>query len=237
MADRETIYDLLPRAMRAIGAVGKSGHNRAQNYSFRAVDDVIAAVGPVLAGLGITFGAEVLSMQREPAGETRNGAPQYTTLLHIRYTFSAPDGSSVTTDAIGEGKDSADKGANKAMSAALKYALCHALLIPTEDRSDPEWDRVDRATPDGAAARHVRAAKVALLRATVDYRRAAGVQAGDGAPDAKEWLLRVIRDRLGGETLETVEEVADVRAAGEAGEYEPATGERVPALRSQTMED
>jgi hypothetical protein len=50
----------------------------------------------------------------------------------MRFTLYAADGSSVDTEAIGEAMDSGDKGMNKAMSYAYKYAMLQLLCIPTE---------------------------------------------------------------------------------------------------------
>ena len=43
--------------------------------------------------------------------------------------------------------DSADKGMNKAMSIALKYALMQMLLIPTKEEKDPDADTPPETRP------------------------------------------------------------------------------------------
>jgi hypothetical protein len=58
----------------------------------------------------------------------------------MRFQFFADDGSSVSVTTIGEGMDSGDKSSNKAMSAALKYALVQMFCIPTADDKDSEND-------------------------------------------------------------------------------------------------
>ena len=51
--------------------------------------------------------------------------------LLVRHTFYAEDGTHVVCVTLGEAMDSGDKASNKAMSAALKYALIETFLIPT----------------------------------------------------------------------------------------------------------
>ena len=216
------IHELLPKAAAAIKAVGKTGENTQQNYKFRAVDDVVGAANPALSTLGISLTREVVSMDRGEAVKTSRGGQMRVTVLHCRFTFTAPDGSSITTDAIGEGMDSGDKGANKAMSAALKYALCHALLIPTEDRSDPEWDNAD-VGKDVAERKAIEQAKAALSRAFMSAWRAAG---SEGKP--KEIARAIIQHRYGVDELSTAAEIEDTQQAIESGEYDLATAERVP---------
>ena len=62
----------------------------------------------------------------------------YYTRAKIKFHFLAVDGSEVTTTNVGEAMDSGDKGMNKAMSAALKYALLQMFLIPTAEEKDPD---------------------------------------------------------------------------------------------------
>jgi hypothetical protein len=67
----------------------------------------------------------------------REGVLIYTTLT-VRHTFTADDGSFVEAVTIGEAMDSGDKSSNKAMSAAMKYALLEVFCVPTEDDNDTE---------------------------------------------------------------------------------------------------
>ena len=44
---------------------------------------------------------------------------------------------------VGEGMDSGDKAANKAMAIAHKYALLQTFCIPTEEQKDPDAETHD----------------------------------------------------------------------------------------------
>ena len=63
----------------------------------------------------------------------------------MKYTFYANDGSSIISIVVGEGMDSADKSANKALSVAYKYACFQVFCIPTEEMKDPDADAPDPA--------------------------------------------------------------------------------------------
>jgi hypothetical protein len=143
------IFGLLAKAMAAVGVVGKERRNPQQGYAFRGIDDVCAAVQPVFAELGIVVVPQVVEREREEF-KTAKGATMFSVRLLVDHHFYAPDGSSVTVRTLGEGMDSGDKATNKAMSAALKYALVELLVIPTYER--------DRDTEEASPEVHGRAA-------------------------------------------------------------------------------
>jgi len=128
------IYEKVPRLMEAIGAIPKTGVNRAQHYRFRAVEDVLNRLYPILVEhrcfLAPSIRAHEVAVltEKRPTGGDR-------AVFHSRLTLElaiyAEDGSHVCVAAAGEGIDyGGDKASNKAMSAAFKYALGFALCIP-----------------------------------------------------------------------------------------------------------
>ena len=133
------IYELIPKVAKDIGAIGKDGKNKMQNYSFRGIDDVYQSSHSAFVKHGIFSVPEVLNMAREERKSTK-GATLLYTILTVKYTFYAPDGSSVKCVTMGEAMDSGDKSCNKAMSAAHKYAILQVFTIPTEEPKDTEND-------------------------------------------------------------------------------------------------
>lgn len=135
------IFKAIPEVMKEVGAVSKGRKNQQQNYQFRGIDDVYAAVQLVLAKHGVFVVPEVL---RDTILWDERTSKSGGTLMHlrvvIRHRFYAADGSSVYADTFGEAMDSGDKSCNKAMSVAMKYALIEALCIPTTEPKDPEDD-------------------------------------------------------------------------------------------------
>ena len=145
------IYRRIPEAIAKIGSIGKTKRNQQQGFMFRGIDDVYNAVNPILAECKLFMTSEILDQQREER-ETKNGGRIVYTILTIRYTIWAEDGSSVTTVTVGEGMDSGDKGSNKAMSIAYKYAMFQLLCIPTEDQVDPDAEVHNDVLPKGRTA-------------------------------------------------------------------------------------
>lgn len=130
------IYEDLIKANELVGAISKGNTNQQQGFKFRGVDDVYNRLHPILAKCGIVIVPEVVSYEVTER-QARNGVLLYTRAT-IRHHFTASDGSSVTTLVVGEAMDSGDKGMNKAMSIALKYALFQLFTIPTDEDKDPD---------------------------------------------------------------------------------------------------
>ena len=92
---------------------------------------------PILSKNNIFVAPEVESFEREER-TSKNGGLIIYTVATIKLTFYAEDGSNIIVKVVGEAMDSGDKGMNKAMSIAYKYALFQVFCIPTED--DPDKD-------------------------------------------------------------------------------------------------
>jgi len=148
MENKGMIHELIGKAIGMIGAIGKDKTNTQQGFKYRGIDQVYNALNPVMAELGIFFCPEVLDQKREER-VTKNGTVLTYTLLTMKYTAYAPDGSNVSMTVVGEGMDSGDKGSNKAMSVAMKYAMFQLFCIPTEEMKDPDADVYKDILPKG----------------------------------------------------------------------------------------
>lgn len=133
------IHELIGKAMTKIGAIGKDSVNEQQKFRYRGIDAVYNALNPVMSELGIFICPEIIDQKREER-TTRNGSVLTYTILTIKYVVYAPDGSNISLTVVGEGMDSGDKSANKAMSVAMKYAMFQLFCIPTEEMVDPDKD-------------------------------------------------------------------------------------------------
>lgn len=135
------IHARMALVMAEIGAVGKTQRNKEQNYEFRGIDDVFDAVHPAMVKAKVTLSYVVEDMQSTDITSAR-GAKGRLVVLRVRYIFTAPDGTAVSTVTYGECAAYDDKAINKALQAALKYALIQMFLIPLgepeADHSDPE---------------------------------------------------------------------------------------------------
>jgi hypothetical protein len=131
------IHARMVAVMRDLGAIGKDKKNEQQGFKYRGIDDVYNAINPILAKHGIFMSAALLGKKREERVNAKGTVLAFTS-LHMRYRFTAEDGTWVETEAEGEGMDSGDKSSNKAMAVAHKYALLQAFCIPTQDLDDPD---------------------------------------------------------------------------------------------------
>lgn len=131
------IFKKIPLVMNEIGAIGKDRKNQQQGYRFRGIDDIYNAVNAALVKHGVFCIPSLEEMKREER-QTQKGGTLFYTLLTMKYTFYASDGSYVEVRTVGEAMDSGDKSCNKAMSAAQKYAFLQVFCIPTEKPKDAE---------------------------------------------------------------------------------------------------
>jgi hypothetical protein len=130
-------------------AIGKSERNEQQQFMFRGHDQVLNALNPLLAKHGVYATPMVLdrvTAQRQ----TRSGGVMYEVNLHVKYTFYASDGSSISASAWGEGTDSGDKSTNKAMTMAFKNVLNQVFAINTQETQNLD---TDRSHPEETVAR------------------------------------------------------------------------------------
>lgn len=145
------IFTAIPEIMRRVGAISKERYNQQQKFAFRGIDDVYNACQPLMAEYGVFIVPKVLEREQSER-ETRGGGVLYFTRLLIQHTFYASDGSSIEAITVGEAMDSGDKSANKAMSAAMKYAMIETFAIPTATWEDND---ADAQTPEPTIASRV----------------------------------------------------------------------------------
>ena len=137
-----TIYEAIPAILADIDAIGKNRKNQQQGFNFRGIDDVMNTLHPLLAKHKVFPTCEFSEVTRTER-ETAKGGTLFAVTMKGKYTLHACDGSSVSTEAIGEAMDSGDKATNKAMSACYKYAMFQLLCIPTEAVDPDEETHAD----------------------------------------------------------------------------------------------
>lgn len=133
------IYQAMAAIMNDIEAIGKNKKNQTQGYSFRGIDDMYNFIHPLFKKHGVFITSNVLESKREERATQKGGALIYT-IIKCNFKFFTTDGTYVESIVEGEAMDSGDKSTNKALSAALKYALMQMFLIPTEEKLDTEYE-------------------------------------------------------------------------------------------------
>lgn len=143
----EPIAVLMARVLADIPAVGKDSQAPANmgGYSFRGIEDVLAAVKPALARHGVfcvPHTRERLTSER-PVGQNKT---MFVVDLWVEWTFHGPAGDSLKADAWGCGTDMGDKATQKAMTSAFKSMLLQTFAIgdaasDSERHTVPETER------------------------------------------------------------------------------------------------
>lgn len=134
----------MSQVMSDISSVKKDQKNTAQGFKFRGIDQFVNALYPALTKHGVFMAPKCVSESHEirevVRGTGKTGVDKHVS-IQMEYTFWAEDGSSIIVGPIpAEGLDSGDKATNKALSAALKYALIQTFSIPTEDMAEADLD-------------------------------------------------------------------------------------------------
>lgn len=153
------IYKKMSDVMKDIGHVGKDSKNTAQGFKFRGIDSFVNALYPALTKHGVFMAPRCVREEHEVKEVVRSsgktGVDKYVTIM-MEYDFFAEDGSKVTVGPVpAEGLDSGDKATNKALSAALKYALIQTFSVPTED-----MEEADKTSPEIGASVSTKSAPV-----------------------------------------------------------------------------
>lgn len=140
------IYQAITAIMDEGYAITKGKRNQQQGFMYRGIDDVMNTFQPLLAKHHVFVVPEVLEQTRMERA-IKEGKTILYSVLRMKYTFFAEDGSSVSAIVVGEGMDSGDKASNKAMAVAMKYAMFQVFCIPTEEMPDPDGDTPPPTTP------------------------------------------------------------------------------------------
>lgn len=146
------IYQTINAVLADLDPIGKDKKNIQQGFKYRGIDDVMNAIAPLFAKYKLFVVPEVIDQKREERTTSKGGNLIYS-IITMKYTFYAEDGSFISSVVIGEGMDSGDKASNKAMAIAFKYACFQVFCIPTEETvpdADKESHEVQRKQQSAA---------------------------------------------------------------------------------------
>jgi hypothetical protein len=126
--------------------IAKTRLNENEGYRFRGIDDLYNALSPLLAKHRLCLLPRTLERQAtRQAGQ--GGDTLVLIVVRVAFDFVSADDSSVhTIEVWGEAIDGSDKGTNKAVSAAFKYAAFQIFCIPLEPSADADLSTLT-ATP------------------------------------------------------------------------------------------
>lgn len=173
------VVDALLRVMRDLPAIGKEGTGPSTqgSYKFRGIEQITRHASVLFARHGVLFTPHHADLRasREFAS---GGKISIDEIVVMTYRVYGPGGRDdfIDVETVGVGRDQSDKGANKAMTAAFKYALTQTLCVSDEkddgdaaaiyaEQERPRDDSVDFATPE----------QIAMIRGRVRDLRGRGV--------------------------------------------------------------
>jgi hypothetical protein len=164
------VIEALSRVMRDLPAIGKDQRASQQQggYAYRGIEQITAALQPLLAKHGVVFVPKMTEWH--PRSEfTINSKPWSDERVEVTYRVYGPGGIEDFID-VGPipaiGRDNADKGTNKCMTQAFKYALTQVFCIG-DSKDDADGQTHER---DAAPAQPKPAPKMAIdeLRARIE---------------------------------------------------------------------
>jgi hypothetical protein len=143
-----TVTEALSAVMAELPGIGKDqrADPRQGGYAYRGIEAITRAVQPLLAKHRLLFAPHVHFHQVEAIEVA--GKPWTDTRILVSYTVYGPGGTDDRIEVgpiLAIGRDNADKGANKCMTQAFKYALLQLLCVSDSaddgDRASVEADR------------------------------------------------------------------------------------------------
>ena len=135
------VYAAINAVQREIAITGISKSNTTTGgakFKFRGIDDVYNALSPLMAKHDLIVAPRYSDRALIERKSSNGNALFYITITGNFDFISVKDGSKHTVTTFGEAMDSGDKGTNKAMAIAHKYALLQVFAIPTEGDNDPD---------------------------------------------------------------------------------------------------
>jgi hypothetical protein len=147
--DWESAASLFAKIAKVTGSVGglrETGKNKDQGYSYTSYDDVVAPLKAALKDANLGQSMQIQEVSQVPDGKGVR--------THLRVSLILGDGDTgamMVNTLHGEAMDygTADKGINKAYTAAQKHGLKRLFLLATYDDAEDDADAKSKAEDDG----------------------------------------------------------------------------------------
>lgn len=162
----QKLAEKLVKIMDSLGAVEKKGYNKHQNYKYMREVDVMEALKSELIENKIIMltSSKFVDIQKKEGKDKTD----FITTVETQHTFvDSESGEALTISSVGSGYDSSDKGAAKAITSAVKYAIMKTFMI-SDEGSDIENDGETAQPPAKATPLKIgkQSAPVAVKTAT-----------------------------------------------------------------------
>lgn len=148
--DNKKIATKLVDILKNMASVPKKGYNKNQNYYYMREVDVLEALKEELVKNRIILltSSRLVEVRDKPKiDKNDNRVTEFVTTVETTHTFIDSDsGEQLTINSVGQGYDSLDKGASKAITASVKYALLKTFMI-SDEGADIENDGESKQPP------------------------------------------------------------------------------------------
>jgi hypothetical protein len=145
MTQNKNITTKLVKILESLASVPKKGYNKHQNYYYMREVDVLEALKEELVKNKVLLltSSDFVDLQKTDVKDRVT----YLTTVKTKHTFiDSETGEELTITSVGSGYDNTDKGAAKAITSAVKYALMKTFMI-SDEGSDIENDGESIAKP------------------------------------------------------------------------------------------
>lgn len=140
----------LVKILETMAGVPKKGFNKNQNYYYMREVDVLEALKEELVKnkiILLTSSKHIETKDKPKIDKHENRVTEFVTTVETLHTFiDSESGEQLSITSVGQGYDSLDKGASKAITAATKYALMKTFMI-SDEGADNENDGVTQQVP------------------------------------------------------------------------------------------
>lgn len=184
------VIQALARVIRDLPGIPKSMESP-QGYKYRGIEQVTIEAQPLFAKHCIVLAPHRIEW-RATVDITINGRPWTDEKMIVHYRCYGPGGPGdyIDIESPGIGRDNADKGSNKVMSQAYKYALLQALCIAdakddTDSHDVPGADEAPPPPPRDPATLPASKAQVAAIRELCAELRKRGLEVTDTNDDGE----------------------------------------------------
>lgn len=217
-------------------AKGRQADQKQGGYTFRGIEELLAAVGPAFRRHGVVSAASTPDPPIISSYQTSGGREMNWVVLKVEVTLRGTDNPEdvIVVSAYGEAGDTGDKAMAKAYSVGYREALFKAFAVPVsgsdyDTESTADTQRATAAEKEAAAKASQAEVATSLGWATVDELDAAWteVKAACGMPGAPgEWARAMMKGRtrktLTPALAQEIEVVmANADGTGWKGGYEP----------------
>lgn len=135
------VIEALARVTAEMPAIGKTQTGKGLNYKFRSIEQLTGHAATLFAKYGVVIvpRGETIEYVDVP---TAKGGSMSEARAKFHWAIYGPGGTTdfITASTFGQARDSSDKSANKAHTAAYKYLLMTLLCI-SDDKEDPDYER------------------------------------------------------------------------------------------------